>query len=104
LIVKDTLGSVVRAKTGSGRQDQQYVGWYVGYVTTKDNIYYFSNCIQSSDKNPDFGKARIEILSDILDELKRVTAVKFYIAFKIITHFGFSGPFVCPNGRCGITK
>ncbi|MEI2274343.1 class D beta-lactamase [Sphingobacterium sp. ML3W] len=70
MIVKDTLGSVVRAKTGSGKQDQQYVGWYVGYVTTKDNIYYFSNCIQSTNKNPDFGKARFEILSDILDELK----------------------------------
>lgn len=70
MIVKDTLGSVVRAKPGSGKQDQQYVGWYVGYVTTKDNVYYFSNCIQSTDKNPDFGKARFDIANDILDELK----------------------------------
>ena len=70
MIVKDTLGYVVRAKTGSSKQDQKYVGWYVGYVTTKDNTYYFSNCIQSIDKNPDFGNTRLDIVSDILDELK----------------------------------
>lgn len=70
MIVKDTLGSVVRAKSGSGKQGQQYVGWYVGYITTKDNVYYFSNCIQSTDKKPEFGNARIEIVNDILDELR----------------------------------
>ncbi|PYF77074.1 class D beta-lactamase [Pedobacter nutrimenti] len=70
MIVKDTLGSVMRGKPGLGKQDQQYVGWYVGYITTRDNVYYFSNCIQSTDKNPDFGKARFDILSDILNELE----------------------------------
>ena len=70
MIVKDTLGTVVRAKPGSGKQDNQYVGWYVGYITTKDNVYYFSNCIQSTEKREDFGEARFEIVSDILDELK----------------------------------
>ncbi|WP_316834539.1 class D beta-lactamase [Pedobacter nutrimenti] len=70
MIAKDTLGAVLRVKTGSGKQDQQYVGWYVGYITTKDNVYYFSNCIQSTDKNPDFGKARLDIANDIIEELK----------------------------------
>lgn len=70
MVVKDTLGCVVRAKSGSGKQGGQYVGWYVGYVTTKDNVYYFSNCIQSTEKRTDFGEARFEIASDILDELK----------------------------------
>ncbi|AZA84393.1 class D beta-lactamase [Chryseobacterium lactis] len=70
MIVSDTSGTVIRAKPGAGKQGQQYVGWYVGYITTKDNVYYFSNCIQSIEKKPDFGKARFEILNDILDELK----------------------------------
>lgn len=70
MIVKDTIGTVVRAKTGTGKQDQKYVGWYLGYVTTKDNVYYFSNCIQSTDRNPDFGSARFDIVTAIFDELK----------------------------------
>ncbi len=70
MIAKDTLDCVIRAKSGSGKQDEQYVGWYVGYVTTTDNVYYFSNCIQSFDKNPEFGKARLDIVNNVLDELK----------------------------------
>ncbi|MFC3158059.1 beta-lactamase class D [Chryseobacterium arachidis] len=70
MIVNDTLGTVTRAKPGAGKQGKQYVGWYVGYVTIKDNVYYFSNCIQSMEKREDFGKARFEILNDILADLK----------------------------------
>lgn len=70
MIVSNTLNTVTRAKPGAGKQGEQYVGWYVGYVTTQDNVYYFSNCIQSMEKRSDFGKARFEILNDILNELK----------------------------------
>jgi beta-lactamase class D len=71
MIAKDTLNSVVRAKTGWGDQDNQNIGWYVGYVETSNNVYYFANCIQSSsDDNQDFAKARIEILYQILTEMK----------------------------------
>jgi len=71
MIVKDTLGTVIRAKTGWGTQGNQDVGWYVGYVETKDNVYYFSNCIQTFDpKNIYFADARIEITYTILEELK----------------------------------
>ena len=43
-------------------------GWYVGYLETKDNVYYFSNCIQTNDFSK--VKARIDIVYLILDELK----------------------------------
>lgn len=72
MIVKDTPDAIIRAKPGSGKQDDQYIGWYVGYITTKDNVYYFSNCIQSTEKRPDFGDVRFQIVDDILDELKVV--------------------------------
>lgn len=58
MVVSDTLNAVIRAKPGSGKQGQQYVGWYVGYITTPDNVYYFSNCIQSMKKNR-FWKSQI---------------------------------------------
>lgn len=70
MIAKDTLGNVVRAKTGGGKQEGKYIGWYVGYVTTKDNVYYFSNFIQSEENTADFKLARIDIVYQILNELK----------------------------------
>jgi len=71
MTAKDTLGYVVRAKAGWGEQDNKYIGWYVGYVETKDNVYYFTNCIQTKDfDNPDFAQTRIDIVYKILDELK----------------------------------
>jgi beta-lactamase class D len=71
MIAKDTLDYVVRAKTGWGIQDNKNIGWYVGYLETKDNVYYFANCIQTGDNsNKDFVRARIDITYMILDELK----------------------------------
>ncbi len=71
MIVKDTLDYVVRAKTGWDAQDNKDIGWYVGYLEKNEKVYYFSNCIQSSDlNNKDFAKARIDIVYLILDDLK----------------------------------
>ena len=70
MIVKDTVGYTIRAKTGWSEQDGQSVGWYVGYVQTDDNAFFFSTCIQCSGNNPDFGRARTEITFAILHALK----------------------------------
>lgn len=74
MITKETHDYIVRAKTGWGDQDKLNIGWYVGYVETKGNVYYFANCIQTSDDdNPDFAKARIEIVYRILEELNLIS-------------------------------
>ncbi|MEI6577163.1 MAG: class D beta-lactamase [Bacteroidota bacterium] len=71
MIASDTLGVVLRAKTGWGSQNKLEIGWYVGYFETKDNVYYFANCIQTPDPNNlKFGQARIEIPYQIMNELK----------------------------------
>ncbi len=68
MIVEDTLGYVFRAKTGwADNETGPSIGWYVGYVETKDNTYYFANCIQTKDF--DKAKARIDITYQILREL-----------------------------------
>ena len=73
MIVKDTLNYVVSAKTGWGEQDNKDIGWYVGYVETKGNVYYFATCIQTTDfNNKNFANARIEIVYLILDDLKLI--------------------------------
>lgn len=73
MIAKDTLGYVVRAKTGWGEQDNKEIGWYVGYIEKGDDVYYFANCIQTTDsENKDFARARIDIVYQIIDELKLI--------------------------------
>lgn len=77
MIVEDTAGYLMRAKTGWSSQDGKEIGWYVGYIETADNVYYFSNCVQTSSKNieteqreKNFDVSRKEILYLILKELK----------------------------------
>jgi len=73
MIAKDTLNSVVHAKTGWGQQDDTNIGWYVGYVEKNDDVYYFANCIQTKDsENKDFARARIKIAYQIFNELNLI--------------------------------
>ncbi len=67
MIAEETPEYTLRAKTGWGFNESIDIGWYVGYVTTKDNTYIFANCIQSDiPDNKDFPRARIEITRSIL--------------------------------------
>lgn len=70
MVVKDTLGSTLRAKTGGSDQDGKLLGWYVGYIERKGKVHFFSNCIQG-DTVPivDFLNARAAITSRILTAL-----------------------------------
>ncbi|MEO6301799.1 MAG: class D beta-lactamase, partial [Bacteroidia bacterium] len=70
MIAKDTLGYVLRAKTGWNDTEPKSDGWYVGYLETKDNVYYFANCIHTADFKK--AAARIEITYKILEELKLI--------------------------------
>lgn len=67
MIAEETHDYTIRAKTGWGFDGETDIGWYVGYVTTKDNVFVFANCLQNT--NPavkNFAKARIEITREIL--------------------------------------
>lgn len=71
MVEKDTLGYVLRSKTGWGNQEGKEVGWYVGYVETADNVYFFANCIFTEDKeSKTFLSARKEIVYLIMKELE----------------------------------
>lgn len=73
MVEEQTKNYILRAKTGWGNEKDIDVGWYIGYVQTKDNVYYFANCIQidsaklSNIRSADnFAKARKEIVREIL--------------------------------------
>lgn len=73
MIAEETPEYVIRAKTGWSGNQQQDIGWYVGWLESEGKVYYFANCIQSSDlSNNQFASARIEIVSLILKDLKLI--------------------------------
>ncbi len=59
----------LRTKTGWGEQGEENIGWYIGYLTTKDDIYFFATCIQKSRPDDNFPKHRKTIAKKILSEL-----------------------------------
>ena len=70
MIAKDTVTYTLRAKTGWSDQNGLDIGWYVGYVQTKSDVYFFATCLQrpiSDDMS--FTRARIDITLGILKEL-----------------------------------
>ena len=62
---------ILRAKTGWGSQDQKDIGWWVGYVEKKDNVYFFSTRITKGkeDNNPNFKECRIDIARNALQKI-----------------------------------
>lgn len=71
MVVEQTPQYTLHAKTGWGIEEALQVGWYVGYLQTKDNVYFFANCVQDSSKtNPKFKDARVDITRKVLKDLK----------------------------------
>lgn len=77
MISKDTLNYIVRGKTGWGGHENKDVGWFVGYLETNGNVYYFSNCIQiesdslnNVNRAISFDHSRTEIVYKVLNELQ----------------------------------
>jgi len=75
MVVRDTVDFKLRAKTGRSEQGGRQIGWYVGYLERKGNVYVFSNCIQQSAEMsiPDFINARPVITFKILTDLGLMT-------------------------------
>ncbi len=71
ILNEDTLGYKLRAKTGYGYQDKKSIGWWVGWVETVNNVYFFAINIEAL--NPDdniFIPARKEITKKILKDME----------------------------------
>ena len=76
-LVKDIMqyevGSnyTISGKTGWAVRQKENVTWFVGYVETNDNVYFFATNV-SSNENTDmntFGQIRIELTKEVLKEL-----------------------------------
>ncbi len=71
MIQEDTMGYVLRGKTGWGTDMNRNIGWYVGYITKGNEVYFFATCIQDDAiENKNFSKSRTVITRQILRDLK----------------------------------
>lgn len=73
MISETTEEYTLRDKTGWTTKDGKDIGWWVGYVETKDNVYFFATRIikpeTDTENIPKFLAARKEITIAILKEI-----------------------------------
>nr|AIA11823.1 ClassD_beta_lactamase [uncultured bacterium] len=70
LVRQDSLGYKLSFKTGLAIQDTTAIGWNVGYIETKGNIYFFAMNIEAPKPLPEnFAIARRMITERCLKEL-----------------------------------
>ena len=69
MVAEQTDNYTLRAKTGWASGNS--VGWYVGYVETQEDVFFFSTCVQgtSQQDSQNFGRSRTEITRRILRAL-----------------------------------
>jgi len=73
VMTTETTGTYTfHTKTGWGRLDNKNIGWWVGYVETGNNVYFFATRVtQDRDTpHPNFSKCRISITKEVLRQLK----------------------------------
>jgi len=71
MVEEKTDTYTLRAKTGWADTKPEHVGWYVGYVETKGNVYFFAIRLYQPDaqQHDDFGNQRKVITKKILADL-----------------------------------
>ena len=74
MVTESTDAYTLRSKTGWTRWEGNDIGWWVGYVTRKDNVYFFATRIvkRRSTLNPGFGNCRKTITKAILRQLNAI--------------------------------
>lgn len=68
MVSKNEDNYTFRDKTGWTRKNGEDIGWWVGYLTTDDNIYFFATRLikDINEDNPDFLRGRKKVTKQIL--------------------------------------
>ena len=74
MISEKDNGIIFRDKSGWTKKNGTDIGWWIGYVETANDIFFFATRLikKVNDNNPDFSKARIEITKAILKDLNAI--------------------------------
>ncbi len=66
IIILEKTGTYrLSGKAGSGQMGNTYIGWFVGYIEAKDNVYFFATNIASASQDTPGARAK-EITQKIL--------------------------------------
>jgi beta-lactamase class D len=69
LVFEKTPAYKLSAKTGGGSiAEGKYIGWFVGYLETQGNVYFFATNIEGSSYS-EIREKRIDVTKKILSEL-----------------------------------
>jgi beta-lactamase class D len=69
MVREQTPVYILRGKTGGGQlESKQAIGWFVGYVETRGNVYFFATNIEGQNYLSIRDK-RIELTKQILKSL-----------------------------------
>lgn len=58
ILLDKTRSYWLSGKTGSGQMDNTNIGWFVGYLEAKDNVYFFATNIASDSQATPAAKAK----------------------------------------------
>ncbi len=70
LMLGQTKTHTLYAKTGWAHKIKPQIGWYVGYVEKKGNVYFFATNIERESSEQSLGKLAMTITRNILEELR----------------------------------
>lgn len=69
IILDVTSQQVLRGKTGWGFEDGKNIGWFVGWVETGGNVYFYATNVESDTETESFAESRRKITENILMEM-----------------------------------
>ena len=71
MISEQTDSYVLRDNTGLTRKDGKDIGWWVGYIETKNNVYFFATRLikSSMEEEPYFASYKKEVTRQVLMEI-----------------------------------
>lgn len=74
MVTEKSSDYTIRAKTGWTRAGGIDSGWWVGYVESRENTYFFATRISKkrTEQNPNFGQCRKTITKTILKQIKAI--------------------------------
>lgn len=72
MVSESTENYTFRDKTGWTRMNGKDIGWWVGYMETKENVFFFATRLTKdiNEDNPNFMRGRKEVTKKILKEIK----------------------------------
>ena len=69
ILIEETPAYRLRGKTGWGRQNDEQIGWIVGWVERDGNVFFFASLLTTPDPHFEMWNIRKQLTYGILEEI-----------------------------------